>query len=137
MALNELALCVNGRAKALKLAVKLVFELISSAIKARNVPRLAIIQQTFCTRSDVLVPADIAIARMIINASPRPNVHHWPVASVPLTALPALMSPLFCVTAPSTASAGPSANTAKERAQKAAPIKAEIAAEKLLNTATA
>src|SRR5437667_1137726 len=116
--------------------MKLGFELINSARNARNVPRVAIIQQTFCTRNDVFVPADIAIARMTINRSPRPNVHHWPVASLPLTALPALISALFCVTAPSTANAGPSASTAKERAQKAAPRKADTAAAKLLNTAT-
>src|SRR5205085_6840658 len=94
------------------------FELISSTINARNVPRLAIIQHTFCTRNAGFVPIDMATARMMINNNPRPNVHHWPVALVPLTALPALMSPLFCVTAPNTASAGPSASTAKERAQR-------------------
>src|SRR5690242_12495065 len=136
IAWNELALWVKGCAKALKLAMKLLFELINSAIKARNVPRLAIVQHTFCTRKDVFVPDDMAIARMMMSSRPRPNVHHCPVASLPLTALPALISPLLLVTAPSTASAGPSASTANERAQKAAPMRAEIAAEKLLNTAT-
>src|SRR5690242_15616800 len=103
MAWNELALCVKGWAKALKLAIKLLFELISRAIKARNVPRLAIVQQMFCTRKDDLVPDDMAIARIMMSSRPRPKVHHCPVALLPLTALPALISPLLFVTAPSTA----------------------------------
>src|SRR5579863_2627102 len=95
---KELELCVNGCAKALKLLMKLGLELINSAMNARNVPKLAMIQQVFCTRNDVFVPADIATARMIMSSSPRPNVHHSPVALLPLTALPALMRPLLFVT---------------------------------------
>src|SRR5258708_34545026 len=79
----------------------------------------------------------MATARIMMSANPRPNVHHWPTALVPLTALPALIRPLLLVTAPSTASVGPTARTAKERAQKAAPIMAETAAERLLKAATA
>src|SRR5579885_1590322 len=92
---KELALWVYGWAKALKLAMNVEFEPIKSARKARKVPTLAMVQQIFCTRKAAFVPDDMAKARMMISRRPRPKVHNWPVASLPPTALPALINPLF------------------------------------------
>src|SRR5215469_2314957 len=116
--------------------MKSALEPMSSAAKARNVPTLAMIQQMFWTRKEVLVPSDMATARMTISANPRPKVHNCPAVLVPLTTLPALVRPLLLVTAPRTARLGPRASTANDLAQKAAPISAETEAEKLLNMAT-
>src|SRR5258708_37012190 len=101
----------------------------SRAIKARKVPMLAMIQQVFCTRNDHFVPDDMATARIMMSASPRPNVHHWPIALVPLTAVPALIKPLFLVVALSTANVWPTASRARDRAQNAGPIMAENGAQ--------
>src|SRR5438093_505337 len=91
-----------------------------------KVPREATIQNTFCQRNVVFVPAiRIRVMTTIIESAPQ-KIHQFSVWNRP----PQSTSALLLKKIPSVTSVGPSVKTGKYRAQNVAPIMAEKVAAK-------
>ena len=102
---------------------------------ARNVPTVAMMKNVFCQRNVDLVPAISTIVSRAIIAKPPRNTQTW-CSFWSLKLWPQSIRVWLLVTAPIETSTGPSAETAKYRAQNVAPMSAERAAAKLLTTAS-
>ena len=112
---------------ALKFVWKSVAPPRSRTANARNVPTDAMIQKTFCQRKVVRVPAMSTSVRSRIIEKPPMNVQTLSVWN----RVPHSVSTGMLNSTPRLERTGPSARTAKYRAQNVAPIRAESAAPKL------